>query len=42
VKGADVTLSGSVANWTERDLARHSAWGAAGVRRVVDHMSIAG
>lgn len=41
VSGAEVTLSGSVQNWTERDLATHSAWGAPGVRNVVDHMTLA-
>jgi osmotically-inducible protein OsmY len=40
VKGADVTLSGDVYSWAERDLARRSAWGSAGVRNVVDKMNI--
>ena len=41
VRGADVTLTGTVNSWSERDLARHSAWGTPGVRNVVDHMTIA-
>ena len=34
VNGADVTLSGTVDNWAERELAMHSAWNTAGVRNV--------
>ncbi|MDP3955416.1 MAG: BON domain-containing protein [bacterium] len=41
VRGADVTLTGTVHSWSERDLARHSAWGTPGVRNVVDNMTIA-
>jgi osmotically-inducible protein OsmY len=40
VHGADVTLSGDVHSWAERELARHSAWGAPGVHKVVDHMTL--
>ncbi len=40
VNGADVTLTGEVHSWSERDLARHSAWGTAGVRNVVDNMTV--
>ncbi len=40
VKGGDVTLTGTVHNWAERDLATRSAWGTAGVRQVVDKMSL--
>jgi osmotically-inducible protein OsmY len=40
VSGAEVTLSGSVRNWAERDLATHSAWCAPDVRNVVDHMTL--
>ena len=40
VKGADVTLTGSVHNWAERDLATRSAWSSAGVRKVVDKMHL--
>lgn len=36
VDGGDVTLTGTVHSWTERDLATRSAWGSAGVRHVVD------
>jgi osmotically-inducible protein OsmY len=39
VKGGDVTLSGTVHSWSERDLATHSAWGAPGVRNVIDKMT---
>ena len=41
VRGADVTLTGTVHSWSERDLARNSAWGTPGVRNVVDHLTIA-
>ncbi len=40
VSGADVTLTGEVHSWAERDLARHSAWGTPGVRNVVDNMTV--
>lgn len=40
VKGGDVTLTGTVHSWTERDLATRSAWGTAGVRNVVDKMNL--
>jgi len=40
VKGADVTLTGTVHSWAERDLARRSAWGSVGVRNVVDKMNL--
>lgn len=38
VCGADVTLTGVVHSWAERDLANHSAWGTPGVRHVEDQM----
>jgi len=41
VHGADVTLSGAVNSWSERDLARQSAWNAPGVRNVIDNMTVA-
>jgi osmotically-inducible protein OsmY len=41
VRGADVTLSGTVHSWSERELATHSAWGTPGVRKVVDNMTLA-
>jgi osmotically-inducible protein OsmY len=40
VKGNDVTLTGSVHTWAERDLARNSAWGTPGVRNVVDNITV--
>ena len=40
VRGADVTLTGTVHSWSERDLAKHAAWGTPGVRNVVDNMTI--
>ena len=40
VKGADVTLTGTVHSWAERDLATRSAWGSAGVRNVVDKLNL--
>ena len=40
VKGADVTLSGTVHSWAERYLATRSAWGSSGVRNVVDKMDL--
>jgi osmotically-inducible protein OsmY len=40
VKGSDVTLTGTVHSWAERDLATRSAWGAAGVRNVVDKLTL--
>lgn len=41
VHGGNVTLSGTVHSWSERDLARDSAWGAPGVVTVTDKMSMA-
>ena len=40
VQGDDVTLSGTVHSWSERQLATHSAWGTPGVRNVVDNMTV--
>ena len=40
VDGADVTLSGKVHSWSERDLARNTAWGTLGVRNVNDNMTV--
>jgi osmotically-inducible protein OsmY len=40
VIGGDVTLTGTVHTWAERDLATRSAWGSAGVRSVVDKMNL--
>lgn len=41
VHGGDITLSGEVHSWPERELARHSAWCTPGVRNVIDHMTLA-
>jgi osmotically-inducible protein OsmY len=41
VRGADVTLTGSVHSWSERELAASSAWSTPGVRKVVDNITIA-
>ena len=41
VQGSEVTLSGTVNSWDERDAATHSAWGTPGVRNVVDVMTLA-
>lgn len=40
VNGGDVTLTGAVHSWSERDLATRSAWGSAGVCNVVDKMHL--
>jgi osmotically-inducible protein OsmY len=40
VKGGDVTLTGTVHCWSERDQARHTAWGTAGVRSVNDNLTV--
>jgi osmotically-inducible protein OsmY len=40
VKGSDVTLSGKVESWAERNAARDSAWSTPGVRSVVDNMTV--
>jgi osmotically-inducible protein OsmY len=41
VTGGDVTLSGEVHSWSERQLATHSAWSSPGVVKVVDRMTLA-
>jgi osmotically-inducible protein OsmY len=41
VQDGDVTLSGSVHSWSERDLARDSAWGTPGVRTVQNNITVA-
>ncbi len=40
VHAGDVTLSGTVHSWAERELAMHSAWAAPGVRNVIDQMTL--
>ena len=41
VDGGEVTLSGLVHSWHERNAATHSAWGTPGVRNVIDHLQLA-
>lgn len=40
VEGGVVTLSGAVHTWSERELARQSAWGTPGVMKVVDNLTL--
>jgi len=40
VKGSDVTLSGKVHSWSERELATNSAWGTPGVYNVIDNIEL--
>ena len=40
VHGADVTLTEKVDSWSERALARNSAWGTSGVQSVTDNMTV--
>ncbi len=40
VSGGDVTLSGKVSSWSERELATNTAWGTLGVRKVVDNITL--
>jgi len=40
VHGADVTLSGTVHSWAERELATNSAWSTPGVHKVVDNITV--
>jgi osmotically-inducible protein OsmY len=40
VHGSDVTLSGTVHSWDERDTATNAAWGTPGVRNVVDMLTL--
>lgn len=41
VTGANVTLSGTIGSWSERDLATTTAWSTPGVRVVVDNLVLA-
>jgi osmotically-inducible protein OsmY len=41
VSGSDVTLTGTVHSWSERELAAHTAWGTPGVHKVTDNITIA-
>ncbi len=40
VDGGDVTLSGKVHSWSERELATNTAWASPGVRKVVDKITL--
>jgi osmotically-inducible protein OsmY len=40
IADGEVTLTGTVRSWAEHDLATNSAWGTAGVRSVVDKMTL--
>jgi osmotically-inducible protein OsmY len=40
VRGADVTLTGKVHSWSERELATHAAWSTPGVKNVVDNLTL--
>ena len=40
VSGSDVTLSGSIQSWAERDLATQSACNSPGVTKVIDKMTL--
>ena len=40
VRGSDVTLTGKVQSWAERETATMSAWATPGVRSVVDKMTL--
>ena len=40
VHGTSVTLTGKVHSWSERDLARDTAWGTSGVESVTDSMTV--
>ena len=40
VKGTEVTLSGKVPTWADRDAAGSAAWGTPGVSNVIDNIAI--
>ncbi|MBA2723191.1 MAG: BON domain-containing protein [Methylibium sp.] len=40
VRGADVTLTGKLPTWAERDMARNAAWGTPGVCNVIDNITV--
>jgi osmotically-inducible protein OsmY len=40
IKGANITLTGKVQSWAERETANASAWSTPGVRHVVDKMTL--
>jgi osmotically-inducible protein OsmY len=41
VRGSNVTLTGIVHSWSERELAANCAWSAPGVRSVADNITVA-
>jgi osmotically-inducible protein OsmY len=41
VSGSDVTLTGRVDSWAERQAATLSAWRTPGVQNVIDNLSLA-
>jgi osmotically-inducible protein OsmY len=41
VQGSEVTLSGTVHSWSERNIARQSAWNTPGVVKVIDDITFA-
>jgi osmotically-inducible protein OsmY len=40
VHGDEVTLSGTVHNWSERAIVQHAAWQTSGVRNVINNLSM--
>ena len=40
INGSNVTLTGKVQSWNERETATTSAWGTPGVRSVIDEMTL--
>jgi osmotically-inducible protein OsmY len=38
--GGEVSLTGTVSSWAERDTASQAAWAAKGVTKVIDHLTI--
>jgi osmotically-inducible protein OsmY len=40
VRGTEVTLTGTVRSWSERDSARNSAWSTPGVSNVADNLTV--
>lgn len=41
VAGSDVTLTGTVNTWAQRDMANDAAWGAPGVGNVINRINVA-
>ncbi len=40
VNGSDVTLTGTVHSWADRNMVTHAAWGTAGVSKVTDNLTM--